>query len=47
MPSAEGDARAALQTRVQALQGRARTSARWVAALLAIAVGAMAIARYL
>ncbi len=47
MQSVEGDTRAALQTRVQTLQGRARTSARWVAGLLAIAVGAMAIARYL
>lgn len=47
MQSAEGEARSALQARVQALQGRVRTSARWVAALLAVAVGAMAIARYL
>ena len=47
MQAAEGDARAALQARVQALQGRARTSGRWVAVLLAFSVGAMAIARYL
>ncbi len=47
MQAAEGDARAALQARVQALQGRATASARWVAVLLAFSVGAMAIARYL
>ncbi|MCZ6918607.1 MAG: hypothetical protein O7I93_17670 [Gemmatimonadetes bacterium] len=47
MQTAEGDARTALQARVQALQGRARTSAHWVAVLLAFSVGAMAIARYL
>ena len=32
---------------IQALRQRATTSARWVAALLALAVIAMAVARYL
>ena len=43
----EGDANAALMGEVQALRIRARTSARWVAALLAVAVATMAVARYL
>ena len=43
----EGDARAALMGEVQALRLRARMSARWVAALLAVGVATMAVARYL
>ncbi len=43
----EGDVQAALMTQVQALRVRDRTSARWVAALLAVAVATMAVARYL
>ena len=44
---ADGDAKAALMGEVQALRIRARTSARWVAGLLAVAVATMAVARYL
>ena len=43
----EEDAQAFLMTQVQALRLRARTSARWVAALLTVAVATMAVARYL
>lgn len=43
----EGEAQAALMAQVQALRVRARTSARWIAALLAVAVATMAVARYL
>jgi hypothetical protein len=39
--------RAARMAEAQSLRDRARTSARWVAALLLIAVGAMAVSRYL
>jgi uncharacterized membrane protein len=45
--SSEGEARDALMAEIQALRQRARTSARWVAVLLAIAVATMAVARYL
>ncbi len=45
--SSEGGARETMMAEIQALKGRARTSARWVAALLAIAVATMAVARYL
>jgi hypothetical protein len=43
----EGEAREALMAEIQALRQRARTSARWVAVLLAVAVATMAVARYL
>ena len=43
----EGEAQTALMARVQALRLRARTSARWVAALLVVAVATMAVGRYL
>ncbi len=42
----EGGEREALTAEIQALRLRARTSARWVAGLLAIAVATMAVARY-
>ncbi len=45
--SPNGPAQDALQAEIQALRLRARTSARWVAALLAIAVATMAVGRYL
>lgn len=44
--SAEGAAREALQAEIQALRQQARRSAHWVAALLAVAVAAMAVGRY-
>jgi hypothetical protein len=47
LQGSEGAARDALMAEIQALRGRARTSARWVAVLLAIAVATMAVARYL
>lgn len=43
----QGPAREAQLAQVQALRRRAATSARWVAALLAIGVIGMAVARYL
>ncbi len=43
----EGEAQADLMAQVQVLRLRARTSARWVAALLTVAVATMAVARYL
>ena len=45
--SPNGPAQDALQAEIQALRLRARTSARWVAVLLAVAVAAMAVGRYL
>lgn len=42
----EGDERAKMMAQVDALRVRARTSARWVAAFLAVAVVTMAVARY-
>lgn len=51
MPTAqqlpEGPERGARMEEIQALRLRARTAARWVGGLLLIAVGAMAVARYL
>lgn len=44
---AEGPEREVAMREVQALRQRAATSARWVAALLALTVIAMAVARYL
>ncbi len=44
--SPEGGEREALMAEIQALRLRARTSARWVAVLLAIAVATMAVARF-
>ena len=46
LQSAEGAAREEIMAGIQSLQVRARVSARWVAALLAVAVAAMAVARY-
>lgn len=51
MPAAqqlpEGSEREARMAEIQALRLRARTGARWVGALLLVAVSAMAVARYL
>jgi hypothetical protein len=43
----DDDTKVALMGEVQALRIRARTSARWVAALLAVAVATMSVGRYL
>ena len=45
--SDQGPARDALQAEIQTLRLRARTSARWVAVLLGVAVATMAVGRYL
>ncbi|MDH3456724.1 MAG: hypothetical protein OER90_07755 [Gemmatimonadota bacterium] len=43
----DGDARETMQAEMRRLRLRAATSAQWVATLLVIAVGTMAVARYL
>jgi hypothetical protein len=45
--ASEGEAGDALMAQAQTLRQRIRTSARWVAVFLGIAVAAMAVARYL
>jgi hypothetical protein len=45
--TSQGPDREAIQAHIQRLRGRARTSARAVASLLAVAVVTMAVARYL